>query len=89
MKLSQFSEETKTFVAAALASGALCAEAVVNAVERPNIRTLPTAAIGIYLTVGLVSLMRNGIKKDAATRKEVIQTMENSQAMKDAMNPFK
>lgn len=89
MKLSQFSEETKTFIAAAVASGALCAEAVVNAVESPNIRTVPTAAIGIYLTVGLVSLMRNGIKKDAATRKEVLHAMENSQEMKDVMNPFK
>ena len=89
MKLSTTSNETKTFIAAAVASGALCAEAVVNAVQEPNLRTVPTAAIGIYLTIGLVSMMRNAIKKDAATRKEVIDAMENSQEMKDVMNPFK
>ena len=89
MKITKFSHETRTHIAAAVASGALCAEAVVNAVQEPNLRTVPTAAIGIYLTIGLVSLMRNGIKKDAAVRKEVVDYMENSQEMKDVMNPFK
>ena len=64
MKLSQFSNETKTHIAAAIAAGALCAEAVANAVERPNIRTVPTAAISFYLHVGLSARMVRAIRKE-------------------------
>ena len=64
MKLSQFSEETKTHIVAAIAAGALCAEAVANAVEKPNLRTIPTAAISFYLHVGLTSRMVRAIRKE-------------------------
>ena len=65
MKLSQFSEETKTHIAAAIAAGALCAEAVANAVERPNLRTVPTAAIAMYLHMGLSARMVRAIRKES------------------------
>ena len=64
MKLSQFNNETKTHIAAAMAAGALCAEAVANAVERPNIRTVPTAAIAMYLHIGLSARMVRAIRKE-------------------------
>lgn len=64
MKLSQFNAETKTHIAAAMAAGALCAEAVANAVERPNIRTVPTAAIAMYLHMGLSARMIRAIRKE-------------------------
>ena len=64
MKLSQFNNETKTHIAAAMAAGALCAEAVANAVERPNIRTVPTAAIAMYQHIGLSARMVRAIRKE-------------------------
>ena len=64
MKLSQFNPETKTHIAAAMAAGALCAEAVANAVERPNIRTVPTAAIAMYLHMGLSARMIRAIRNE-------------------------
>lgn len=64
MKLSQFNAETKTHIAAAMAAGALCAEAVANAVERPNIRTVPTAAIAMYLHMGLSARMIRAIRSE-------------------------
>lgn len=90
MKLSQLNNETKTHIAAAVAAGALCAEAVANAVERPNIRTIPTAVISMYLHIGLSARMVRAIRNEKRkVVEEVIQTMDNSQEMKDAMNPFK
>lgn len=64
MKITKFSNETRTHIAAAVAAGALCAEAVANAVERPNIRTIPTAAIAFYLHVGLSARMVRAIRKE-------------------------
>ena len=65
MKLSQFNAETKTHIAAAMAAGALCAEAVANAVERPNIRTVPTAAIAMYLHMGLSARAIRAIRSES------------------------
>lgn len=89
MKISELNNETKTHIAAAMAAGALCAEAVANAVEKPNLRTVPTAVISMYLHIGLTSRMVRAIKAEKKVRKEVLRSMDNSQEMKDVMNPFK
>ncbi len=64
MKITKFNNETRTHIAAAIAAGALCAEAVANAVERPNVRTIPTAAIAFYLHIELSSRMVRAIRKE-------------------------
>ena len=74
MKLSQLNNETKTHIAAAVAAGALCAEAVANAVENPNIRTLPTAAIAVYLHIGLSSRMVRAIRNEKRYVKKLSNT---------------
>ena len=89
MKLSQLTKSTKVTIAIAAATAALTAEAVAAAVQTPNIRTLPLAAIGVYLTVSLTSLMVREIKRDAKIRKQVIQKMENSQETKGSNKPIK
>ena len=61
MKISKMSNETKTHIAAAAASGAVTAEAIAYAIKSPNLRTVPTAVIGTYLTVGLFSRAARGI----------------------------
>ena len=55
MKISKMNNETKTHIAAAVAAGAVTAEAIAYAVKCPNVRTVPTALIATYLTVGLFS----------------------------------
>lgn len=89
MKLSQLTNSTKIDIGVTAASAALTMESLAAAVHTPNIRTLPLAAIGVYLTVSLTSHMVRKIKQDARIRKEVLEHMENSQEMKDVMNPFK
>lgn len=64
MKITKFSNETRTHIAAAVAAGALCAEAVANAFEKPNLRTVPTAVIAFYLHIGLSSRMVRAIRKE-------------------------
>ena len=64
MKITKFSNETRTHIAAAMAAGAVCAEAVAIAVEKPNLRTVPTAAIAFYLHVGLSARMVRAIRKE-------------------------
>ena len=89
MKLSQLTKSTKVAIATTAASAALTAEAVALAVQTPNSRTIPLAVMGVYLTVNLCSEVVRNIKADARIRKEVLEHMENSQEMKDVMNPFK
>ena len=89
MKISQLAKSTKVAIATTAASAALTAEAVALAVQTPNSRTIPLATMGLYLTINLFSDVVRNIKQDARIRKEVLEHMENSQEMKDAMNPFK
>ena len=89
MKITKLTKSTKVTIAIAAATAALTAEAVAAAVQTPNIRTLPLAAIGVYLTVSLTSLMVREIKRDAKIRKQVIQKMENSQETKGSNKPIK
>ena len=89
MKLSQLTNSTKIDIGVTAASAALTMESLAAAVQTPNIRTLPLAAIGVYLTVSLTSHMVREIKRDAKIRKQVIQKMENSQETKGSNKPIK
>ena len=88
MKLSQLTNSTKIDIGVTAASAALTMESLAAAVHTPNIRTLPLAAIGVYLTVSLTSHMVREIKSDAKIRKQVIQKMENSQETKGSNKPI-
>ena len=89
MKLSQLTKSTKVTMAIAAASAALTAEAVAAATQTANVRTIPLAAMGVYLTVNLCSEVVRNIKADARIRKEVHQKMKNSQETKGSNKPIK
>ena len=89
MKLSQLTNSTKIDIGVTAAAAALTMESLAATVQTPNIRTLPLAAIGVYLTVSLTSHMVREIKRDAKIRKQVIQKMENSQKTKGSNKTIK
>ena len=68
MKISKMNNETKTHIAAAVASGAVTAEAIAYAIKSPNLRTVPTALIATYLTVGLTARMARAIKSESRAK---------------------
>ena len=89
MKLSQLTKSTKVTIVIAATTAALTAEAVAAATQTPNVRTIPLAAMGIYLTANLCSEIVRNIKEDARIRKEVLQKkMKNSQEKKGANKPI-
>ena len=89
MKLSQLTKSTKVTIAIAATTAALTAEAVAAATQTANVRTIPLAAMGIYLTANLCSEVVRNIKADARIRKEVLQKkMKNSQEKKGANKPI-
>ncbi len=89
MKISQLTKSTKVTIAIAAATAALTAEAVAAATQTENVRTIPLAALGIFVTAKLCSEVVRNIKADARIRKEVLQKkMKNSQEKKGANKPI-
>ena len=88
MKLSQLTKSTKVTIAIAAATAALTGEAVAAATQTANVRTIPLAAMGIYVTANLCSEVVRNIKADARIRKEVLEHMENSQETKGSNKPI-
>ena len=88
MKITKLTKSTKVTIAIAAATAALTGEAVAAATQTANVRTIPLAAMGIYVTANLCSEVVRNIKADARIRKEVLEHMENSQETKGSNKPI-